>query len=337
MAVKTLTSYLKLSYTPISNYDFAAIKSNDVLQSYLNNGHIYIIAQRPVITFNNLTLDKSNYNPILEFTINQIGSAEVLNCKFPICQENLCAQNDPLIGLYLTYIHPKPDPIPIEGPYNGLANFVLTGSNGDKFWFSPEKLFYHYWNGHIQLVFKGDIDHFTHYKIHYIGKATEQDIVKRLTGHSHLQDILSLELPFHYGSLPTNEIVLLLFNFEDTIHANSYAYEEPVEDTVELIMGRSIIPEKTIYTDAEKALINSLKPKHNRQYYPKYPLSADGISSFKLDGYSYCFVDPITLIYSDGTVKGHKKPHLADYIWIEGNKRPVIIKGQESKKMFGLK
>jgi hypothetical protein len=58
---------------------------------------------------------------------------------------------------------------------------------------------------------------------------------------------------------------------------NTFGEEDNVKEAVDMIMGISPIDETTIYLDAEKALINALKPKHNRQLYPNYPESVDGL------------------------------------------------------------
>jgi len=63
---------------------------------------------------------------------------------------------------------------------------------------------HNYSRGHIEAEINGDILDFLNYNVHYVGKATDQDIWTRLTGQSSLQDILSIEYPFIYGSLPTH-------------------------------------------------------------------------------------------------------------------------------------
>src|ERR1700753_1989865 len=125
MATRALFSYLQLCYPPISNYDFTIQKNLKSIQDYLNQGHIYIITQRPVLVFDNLTAHPDFKNPKLCFNIKQKGSDKMLECQLPICQENLCAQNDPLIRFESTFANPKPKPIPKIPPFGGVANFRI--------------------------------------------------------------------------------------------------------------------------------------------------------------------------------------------------------------------
>ena len=96
-----------------------------------------------------------------------------------------------------------------DDPNSDISKQLLNHINGLKFfsndetfivWFSPEKFLHNYWVGFFNANIKGNIRNFTKYKVHYIGKATDQDIWRRLTGHAALQDILSLEFPFSFGS-----------------------------------------------------------------------------------------------------------------------------------------
>jgi hypothetical protein len=60
MSDKRLFNYLQLAYTPISNYDFAEVKTDPRIKNYINSGRIYMIVQRPVLTFEKLNWDKSD-------------------------------------------------------------------------------------------------------------------------------------------------------------------------------------------------------------------------------------------------------------------------------------
>ena len=84
-----------------------------------------------------------------------------------------------------------------QPPFNHIRSFMLYGvGNEIGSWFSPERFLFSCWNEHIKADIKGDIISFLKYAVHYIGKATEEHVIKRLTGHEHLQDILSKEYPF---------------------------------------------------------------------------------------------------------------------------------------------
>lgn len=145
MSEKRLFNWLKLSYTPISNYDFAIIKSDPIIQQYINSGKIYMIVQRPVLTFENLNIDLvDQLNPILTFEIHQKGVKDVLNCSMQVYQGIFDADNDAKIHVGFTYTYHKA-PETTNLPFNDLANFIFKTEKADVFWFSPEKFLYHWY------------------------------------------------------------------------------------------------------------------------------------------------------------------------------------------------
>lgn len=318
MGQNALFSYLKLAYTPVSNYDFTIIKDDPIILEYINASSLYIIAQRPVLTFENFNLNPNDQiNPYLTFEIRQKGLKKILKCKLFVFQEQLMNVDHRRIKIAVNYIYPK-DTVQDKFPFHNMANFVIASQDGNFYWFSPEKLIYHYLRDAVDVEIDGDIEDFLYYNIHYIGKATEQDVSKRLNGHSSLQEILSREEPLKYGSLPRDEIVILFLCFDDNITLNSFGPKDKIKPAVDILTGRKTIPEKTIYLDAEKALINALKPKYNRQLYKNYPKSKDGLDGLDLDYYTYSLNDPITLVYNDGEIKG-------GYNYFDGD--TIVVKG----------
>jgi len=321
MNEKRLFNILQLAYSPLSNYDFAMVKDDPIISNFINSGKIYMIVQRPILSFENFTFDLTNQkSPILTFEIHQEGTNNILECRMPLYQKKLDLNNDRHLEIALNYTYPEPVDLPDTPPFNGLANFVVKSERNDFYWFSPEKFLYHYWRYAIDAEIEGTISDFSAYQVHYIGKATDQDVIQRLTGHSHLQDILSLEQPFHYGSLPTDEIAILFFEFQDNMFTNTFDSEDDIKEAVDLMMGNMPFNQTTIYLDAEKALINAIKPKHNRQLYNKYPKSKDGLEKHNLKVYSYSIHDPITLNYPDGQIKGQHDNKPSDLIIVkDGN------------------
>jgi len=222
-----------------------------------------------------------------------------------IYQKNFGADKDQGMHIAVTHTYLKPQVDHPGFPFNNVANFIFKTASDVSIWLSPEKLIYHYLRNTIDIEISDGFSEMLKYQVHYIGKSTEQDIVERLTGHSHLQDILSIERPLHYGFLPTDEIAILFFEFQKNINMISIGEEDGDEEMqvmVDVMMGKEMFNEKTIYLDAEKALINALKPKHNRQLYKNYPESVDGLKKHNLDLLTYSILDPITLIYSDGEI-----------------------------------
>lgn len=321
MSEKRLFNVLHLAYAPLSNYDFVMVKDDDFIQHYINTGKIYIIAQRPVLTFENFILNSDDpENPVFEFEVRQKGLKEKLICKFPLFQDSFNIPHGSYCNIAINYTYPKSEgTLDYAMPFSSMTNFVVN-SQDNYFWISPEKLIYHYLRNSLDIHISGDISLFLKYKIHYIGKATQQDVIKRLTGHSHLQDILSIERPFHYESLPTDEIALLFLSFKDNIFMNTYAPGDELDEAVRILMGENPIIDETIYLDAEKALISALKPKHNKVLYKKYPESLDGLHPHNLDLYTFTIDDPLTLVYDTGEIKGREDTFLVQ------NGEPLQIK-----------
>ncbi len=325
MAEKRLFNILKLAYAPLSNFDFVMVKDDPLIKEFINSGKIYMIVQRAVLSFENLTIDLADQMaPILTFEIHKKGLSDFLKCQMPLYQEKLLLHNDSVLHLAVNYHYPKPIESPGEMPFNGLANFVIESERNNYYWFSPEKLIYHYCRNTIDANIDGKLSSFLNYQVHYIGKATEQDVIRRLTGHSHLQDILSIESPFHYGSLPTDEIAILFFDFRDNIFTNTFDADDDIKEAVNLIMGEMPFDQDTIYLGAEKAFIKALTPKHNRQLYLNYPKSRDGLYKHALKTYTYSLYDPLTLNYSDGAIRGPIEGHSSDMIVVSDDCLKVV-------------
>lgn len=328
MAEQLLINVLNLAYTPLSNYDFVMVKDDPIIKHFINSGKLYLIVQRPILTFENFYVNNNDIeNPILKFEVHQKGVSEILECEFPLFQNEFNVPFGSRCDIAINYTYPKSEVMfQHTMPFTSMANFVVkTGE--DYYWISPEKLIYHYLRDALNIRIKGDITQFLKYKVHYIGKATDQDIIKRLTGHSHLQDILSVERPFHYETLPTEEIAILFLSFKDNTFVNTFSPDDDeIDIAVRMLMGEKPIEDNVIYLDAEKALIKALKPKHNRLLYNNYPESKDGLHPDHLQFDTFNFSDPITLIYDNGEIVGGK-----DSLIVEKGKTLQIRKEDSSK------
>ena len=323
---KVLINQLVLSYSPMSNYDFTVLKKEPILQRIIENSSLYIIGQRPDLCFDKITNDEKD--GVLNFEIKQNNNPNILKCKLPIFQENIATDQTKEVTLHLNLKDKNGDfDISQLNDVNGIQ-FFQRDNDGEKFlvWFSPEKFLHNYWDGLIHADIKGDIFDFTRYKVHYVGQSTKQDIWQRLTGHEKLQDILSIEYPLNYGSLPTNEIVILLFEFQDNLQIQSFGPESSENDMVDNFMGRNMPEKRTIFLDAEKALINAMQPKYNDELFKNYPKSKDGLFKHNYDSVSYTIMDPITLVYDMGEIQGGLDFMGGDAIIIMDNKKMELFK-----------
>jgi hypothetical protein len=283
-------------------------KGEKEIQPILNENNLYVIAQRAELSYKNVVCDDKKQ--LLQFNLTQEGKDEILKCNVPYIKE--------FDGVKF-----------MKG--SGVKDFVdnarflfFMDCNYNQFLFTPEQFILNVHNGIIKADIEGNYREFLKYKVHYVGKATEQDILKRLTGHSKLQRILTLETPFTYGSLPAHEITLLLFKFFDNLDIRIGINND---EFCEMMQGKDIPTQETIYSDAEKALIKVLNPKgYNEKLYPNYPKSADGLYNNNYDTISYTLQDPITLLYEKGEIVGGIDEWGGDIVRISNNKIVEIVK-----------
>ncbi len=328
---KVLLNQLILSYSPLCNRDFTILKHDPIIQEIIETSSLYIIAQRPELRFDNLTFIEDE--EAIEFEIRQNENPDFLKCKVPFFQDNIATDRDKDVLLYLGT---KDENNFRNGfPYNNVQGFKIYQDkiSDDNFlvWFSPEKFLQNFWKGHLEATVKGNIRTFTKYKVHYVGQATKQDIWKRLTGHEKLQDILSLELPITYGSLPTYEIAVLLFEFQENIEIHTFGYDSNVDDMVDAVTGKHRPDQRTIFLDAEKALIKSMQPKYNDELFKSYPRSKDGLHKHGFDTVSFSFIDPITLVYDKGEIEGSDDYFEGDSIIVKNNMTVELYKNPSRK------
>lgn len=323
---KSLLNQLELAYAPMTAYDFAIVKNDELIERALEEASLYIIGQRPVISFENVTSDLLKYQ--LNFEIHQKGNPNILKCKLPLIQPIVGSKEKDNISVGFNYFDKSVEQN--TAPLFNIHGFSLFKNHENKveflIWFSPEKLLQNWWKGHIKCEIVGDIKSFTKYKVHYVGKATKQSILKRLTGHSTFQDILSLETPVTEKQLPANEIVILPFEFQDNLQIQSFDSDSDIESIVTALSGKNYPEQERVFLDAEKALIKAMKPHYNKELFKNYPISKDGLYRDNYDAISYAFIDPIILIYEQGEITGELSPVGGDTILVLDNGELKLIK-----------
>ena len=321
-----LISKLELAYAPLSNHDFTIVKSEQIIQEILKDSMLYVLAQRPILTFENIT--ESDGGGAITFEICMQGNDNKLICELPYYQEYIGQDDEQQVliefGAY------DPDWTTTEMPLFGVNGMKFFDHNHEfLLWLSPDKFLHLYWCNILTATIKGDIREFTKFLVHYVGKSTDQPVYDRLTGHYTLQEILSLERPLIKGSLPTHEITLLLFKIADVLEISIFG--DDVETFIDNIEGKNMPDVKTISLDAEKALIKLLNPEYNHptKRFPNYPKSTDGLYQYNFNRFVYQIKDDITLEYSDVNIFGNTEENLADIIAIEENETIEILKISE--------
>jgi len=182
---------IKLAYAPLCNFDFTHLKQEPIVQEILKGSMLYVIGQRPMITFDNITFD--NKDGSLNFETKLEGTSEKMNCNLPVYQEIIELDDTKAVNvLFGSYDKTWSfETLPVS-QVNGIQifdkdmRFIL--------WLSPDKLLHLFWNNIVKANISGDLRPFTTYLVHYVGKATDQEVWQRLTGHATLQEILSIVL-----------------------------------------------------------------------------------------------------------------------------------------------
>ncbi|WP_400263120.1 hypothetical protein ACFX5U_08650 [Sphingobacterium sp. SG20118] len=99
---KSLLNQLELAYAPLTAYEFAVVKNEKSIQRALDKAGLYIIGQRPVITFENVIPDETVYQ--LNFEIHQRGNSNILKCKLPFDQEIFGLMEDNVVDVAFNYL-----------------------------------------------------------------------------------------------------------------------------------------------------------------------------------------------------------------------------------------
>ncbi|WP_312398739.1 hypothetical protein [Chryseobacterium sp.] len=317
-----LINDIELGFSPISAYHFSLLIRDKKFYQNVEDSHLYIIAQRKEITFHNFSLTKEL---ILNFDICQEDNEKVINCSFPLDQENI---NPNLSKFIEIRIHNRKNTIEkkLPYPYNGTQAFSIQErdphTNKTKIisWFSPDKLFLNHWRGNIRVNFSDSYSSMLDFNVHYVGKSTEQNICRRLSNHSTFQEILMTENALTFGNIPSNEIMLLLLRIMDNNTIVSWGHEASPEEMSDYILNYTLPSDKKISLDAEKALINHLQPAYNKILYNSFPSKDDLIHTDYHSVFLYAINDPISLIYEKGKIKGGKLGTGRDFISVEREK-----------------
>jgi hypothetical protein len=318
---KSLITSLSLAYPPISNYAFNFVKNEEEVQQWMDRGHLYMIAQRPELKFQNIEFVA---NPaIISFEVGHALSDKRASGKIYLDQVRFLKSKEGEYEIQLGSFDPQRK---FEGPpFYDVDGLKFYSAEGEFLhWLTPEKLFYQYSHGMPGVEGLAGFRDLMLYKIHYIGIATEEPIRQRLTGHEKLQEILGVEYPLGYKSLPTHEIVLLLLMVEETLDIVG------LEDINDLELSlfekhRNSIDHNKISRDAEKAFVHLLNPEYNIKKYSNYPKSSDGLFDEKYDSFAYILREELTIECRGQRIAGSLEIEKSDMILIKDNTKAILI------------
>jgi hypothetical protein len=320
MNYSAFAANLQLTYAPISAHDFAVLKTEAAFRQSVTDAMLYAICQRQMLSFENVTPTPDGKE--LLFEIHMQNSSHQLSCRLPLHQATLDAGE----GLQAHFGFYEEDDRSVIPPYKGVNGIQFYTEKGDfVLWLSPDKFLHHYWSNLLEASVEGDLREFTKFRVLYVGKATDQLAIDRLTGHYTLQDILSLEKALVKGTPSAHEIMLLLFE----VGAGDYIATLAGGDDAALdrAFGDNLPDKKTVALDAEKAFVKLLQPNYNHhtKRFPNYPKSTDGLYQYAFDKFTYQVKEDITLFLNEVVVQGSVNGQEVDLIVVDANKTVEIV------------
>lgn len=323
--IKTIQIECQTRYPIVSSYEFDFLKEEEAIQKLLKPCTIYFIIQRPVLYFANF---RSEAGAIL-FEITDGTGTPPLACRF-IPSENGFCKIDEELDIKIHFYKRTPD---LDEPYNDVAMFQLYTVKGDYLgWFSPNVILYGLFSEKLDVSVDGPVKDYIDYEVHYIGKAFDQNIWDRLTGHKKKEKILIREDALNSKSLKNSfEIALLMLDIEGFTEGNLYPYMnfglspgvKPIlyeftfdaEDQrfAEYNKPKVEIGALELTNEVEAFLVSIYKPKYNKIQFANYPNISSGTRSL---GYSESslFVQKMPAILYTKTMKGNVvfPSHIAD-------------------------
>ncbi|MBX4258555.1 hypothetical protein KTC96_18895 [Clostridium estertheticum] len=310
--MNNLESILKLSYSPMTVFEFDIFREDKDICDFLEATSVYIIAKRklPIMRL----IDSASNGFKISVTMNNNSQdIEILMLQ----EDNIKLLHDGLMGIRVGNNTESKDE---------FHSITLLGKN-ERFIMNAnmDRLIHLDSNKKIKLRVKGDIVPFITYEVLYIGQCTEEHIFKRFKSHHALMDILIKEkiIPPNYDKV--NDLLILPFNIESNI-ISELTGDSSEKDLVEGLTGRFSFDNKTISLDCEKALIKAMDPKYNKQKFRQYPKSMDGLYNHNLKNIIYRIEENIILEYgNDNKINGSMNPEEASIISIKENNDFSII------------
>jgi len=99
---KSIVNKLELAYAPMTGYEFALTKNDPLIELAIEQASLYVIGQRPVITFENVIPDSLEYS--LNFEIHQKGNPNILKGKLPLIQKSADCKPDDTIAISFNFL-----------------------------------------------------------------------------------------------------------------------------------------------------------------------------------------------------------------------------------------
>lgn len=289
-------SKLKLSYSPLTIFEFESYKTDKEIEQYLASISIYVIAKRPLPVMKIISANPSGFH------------IEVKMDGYDKCFEIIMTKQDnpKLFGNGLFAIRTGSNVINESEVFHSITLYRDVGDEDGEFILSAnfDRLIHLMSNRIIQLRIKGDVTPFVSYEVLYVGQCVGEHIFHRFKAHHALQNILIKEniIPPNYDKV--NDLLLLPFYIDSDV-ISVITGEANKDEFIEAMTGQFSFGGKEISLDCEKALIYAMNPKYNKTSFKQYPKSSDGLFNHKLDSYLYRIAENLVLCYgSDNKIYG---------------------------------
>lgn len=311
-----LDSQLKLSYSPLTLFEFENFKEDKDIYEFLTSTTIYVIAKRalPIMKLIDAASDGFHISVSMEGKSESIEIIMRMKDNQKLFGSGICAIETG------SNILEKPDyfhAITLFKKINGKDEFILNAN--------LDRLIYLAGNNKIKICVKGDVTPFISYEVLYVGQCVGEHIFHRFKAHHALQNILIKEniIPPNYDKV--NDLLVLPFNVDSDV-ISVIIGESKEKEFMEAMTGNFSFGNREISLDCEKALIRAMNPRYNKTKFKQYPKSSDGLFNRSLDSYIYRILEDIILCYdSENKIYGDVDGTAASIISITNDKEFEIF------------
>ncbi len=281
-----IDSKLKLSYSPMTVYEFESFKTDKDIEEYLNSTNIYVIAKRELPVMKFINYDLSGFHILVSMEgVDKTVEIVMRKEDNPKLLRGLSAIGT---GSNIKDCPEEFHSVTLYRDNKGKNDFILNANF--------DRLMHLNSNGIINLQIKGDTTPFISYEVLYVGQCVGEHIFSRFKTHHALQNILIKEniIPPNYDKV--NDLLILPFYIESDV-VSCITCETKKNEFIKALSGNFSFGTKEISLDCEKALVYAMNPKYNKMRFKQYPKSSDGLFNHNLDSYLYRILENIILCY----------------------------------------